>query len=86
MVSIFEIYALKEKAVYPKSEFLDKCLKILQEAEVNDIEWLELGAKAPTREVMMNILTKRTVLTNPLWKKTLMNGLGYSSINEMLGE
>lgn len=86
MSTIFEIYEMKEKAIYPKTEFRDECMRILQDAELNDEEWLKVGEKAPTKDVMMNILTKRTAFTNPLWKKALMSGLGYSNIKEMLGE
>lgn len=85
MMSIFELYESKEKAVYPKSDFIDECLRILQEAEIKDKEWLEVGEKAPTREVLKNVIVRRTALTNPLWKKTLMKGLGYKSIKEMMG-
>lgn len=85
-MTIFEVYEMKEKAIYPKTEFRDDCMKLLLEAEANDKEWLEVGEKAPTKDVLVNILTRRTALTNPLWKKTLMKGLGYNSITEMLGE
>lgn len=85
MKSIFEVYESKERAVYPKSDFINNCLKLLQDAEVNDEEWIEMGEKAPTREVLVNILTRRTALTNPLWKKTLKRGLGYRSISELTG-
>lgn len=85
MMSIFEIYEKKEKAIYPKSDFINSCLQMLQDAETNDEEWIELGEKAPTRDVLVNILIRRTAFTNPLWKKTLMKGLGYRSINELLG-
>ena len=85
MMSIFEVYESKQNAVYPKSDFINNCWKILQEAEVNDKEWIEMGEKAPTREVLVNILIRRTAFKNPLWKKALMKGLGYRSINELVG-
>lgn len=84
-MSIFEVYRLKESAVYPKLDFRDKCMKILQDAESNDEEWLMVGEKAPTTDVLINVLTGRTELKNPLWKKALMKGLGYKSINELMG-
>lgn len=84
-MTIFEIYNSKERAIYPKSDFINECWKLLQEAEAHDEEWKEVGEKAPTREVLVNILTRRTALTNPLWKKTLMKGLGYKNAQEMIG-
>lgn len=86
MMSMFEVYKLKEDAVYPKLDFRDKCMRILQEAEENDEEWLAANEKAPTHTVLNNILNRRTVLKNPLWKKALMKGLGYKSINELMGD
>lgn len=86
MMSIFEVYESKERAVYPKSEFINECWKILQESEERDEDWIEIGEKAPTREVLLNILMKRTALTNPLWKKALMKGLGYKSIKDLMGD
>ena len=85
MMSLFEIYRLKEDAIYPKADFREECLKILQEAERNDNEWIEAGEKAPTKDVMINILTGRTPLTNYLWKKALAKGLGFKSIKELMG-
>ena len=86
MMSIFEFYRMKEDVVHPKLEFRDECLRILQESEKNDAEWIEVCEKAPTREVLFNILSQRTKLKNPLWKKSLMRGLGYKSIQEMMGD
>lgn len=86
MMSIYEIYQSKEKAVYPKSDFVNMCLAVLQQEEETNKEWIEVGEKAPTREVMFNILTRRTAFANPLWKKSLMKALGYRSINELTGE
>lgn len=85
MKSMFEVYRSKEKAIYPKSDFIDECLSILQNDEKNDVEWIEAGEKAPTRQVMIDILVGRTKLTNYLWKKSLSRGLGYKSIQEMMG-
>lgn len=85
-MSMFEVYKTKEKAVYPKSDFINQCLAILQEEEQNNEVWIEAGEKAPTRQVMMDILVGRTKLTNLLWKKALMKGLGYKSINELMGD
>ena len=85
-MSIYEVYEKKEKAIYPKKDFISMCLQILQDEEINNKEWIEVGEKAPTRDVLMNILTRRTAFTNPLWKKALMRGLGYKSINELIGE
>lgn len=85
MMSMFEVYKSKEKAVYPKSDFIDQCLGILHNDENNNEEWIEAGQKAPTRQVMMDILIGRTKLTNYLWKKSLARGLGYKSIQEMMG-
>lgn len=86
MMSMFEIYRSKEKAIYPKSDFINKCLSILQNDERNDEEWIEAGEKAPTRQVMIDILVGRTKLTNYLWKKSLAKGLGYNSVKEMMGD
>lgn len=85
-MSMFEVYKAKANAVYPKLEYRDECLRILREAEQNDEEWIEVGEKAPTEMVMINILIERTPLTNPLWKKALAKGLGYKSVKEMMGD
>lgn len=85
MMSMFEVYRSKEKAIYPKSDFIDQCLCILNDDENNNKEWIEAGQKAPTRQVMIDILVGRTKLTNYLWKKSLSRGLGYKSIQEMMG-
>ena len=86
MMSIFEVYKLKERAVYPKSDFINQCICILQEEENNNDEWMEADVKAPSRQVMLDILVGRTKLTNPYWKKALMKGLGYRTINELMGD
>lgn len=85
-MSIFEIYELKENAIYPKSDFRDECYRILLDAEKNDDEWISAGEKAPTKDVLINILTKRTAFTNYLWKKALAKGLGFKNINELMGD
>lgn len=85
MMSIFEVYESKESRRYPKLEFRDECMRILKEAEKNDEDWIQSSQEAPTYDVLVNILTKRTELKNPLWKKALMKGLGYKSINELMG-
>ena len=85
MMSIFEVYESKESRKYPKLEFRDECMRILKEAEENDSEWLHVGQEAPTEDVLLNILTKRTELKNPLWIKALQKGLGYKNIKEMMG-
>ena len=84
MMSIFEIYASKEKAVYPKSDFINDCWLLLKEAEKSE-EWILAGEKAPSREVVVNILTGRTVLTNPLWKKVWIKGFGFKDAKELMG-
>lgn len=84
-MSMFEVYKAKANALYPKLEYRDECLRILNEAEQHDESWIEVGEKAPTETVMINILTGRTPLTNPLWKKALAKGLGYKSVKEMMG-
>ena len=86
MMSIFEVYKLKERAVYPKSDFINQCICILQEEESSNDEWMEADVKAPSRQVMLVILVGRTKLTNPYWKKALMKGLGYRTINELMGD
>lgn len=86
MMSMFEVYKAKANAVYPKLEYRDECLRILKEAEKTDKEWIEVGEKAPTEDMMINILIGRTQLKNPLWKKTLAKGLGYESVKEMMGD
>lgn len=85
MMSMFEVYKLKEKAVYPKSDFINLCLGILQDAEATNAEWIEAGVKAPTRQVVLDILGQRTKLTNPYWMQALKKGLGYKSVNELIG-
>lgn len=86
MMSIFEVYESKERAIYPKSDFIDNCLEILQKAEREDNDWIQTGEKAPSRQVIVDIFTRRTKLTNPLWKKALMIGLGYRNIQELMGD
>lgn len=86
MMSMFEVYKSKEKAIYPKSVFIDECLSILQNDESNDKEWIAVGEKAPSRQVMVDILVGRTKLTNFLWKKSLARGLGYKSVKELMGD
>lgn len=86
MMTIFEVYKSKEKAVYPKSDFIDLCLGILQDEEKHNDEWLEVGMKAPTRQVIIDTLNGRTKLTNPYWKKSLAKTLGYKSVKEMMGQ
>lgn len=85
MMSIFEVYETKENRRSPKLEFRDECMKILKDAEKNDEEWLAVNQEAPTESQLLNILVRRTELKNPLWKKALAKGLGYASVNEMMG-
>ena len=85
MMSIFEVYESKESRTYPKLEFRDECMRILKEAEASDEDWIAAGQEAPTEDVLINILVRRTDLKNPLWKKALMKGLGYKSIKELMG-
>ena len=85
MMSIFEVYASKESRSYPKLEFRDECMRICVDAEKNDEEWIAVGQKAPTGDVLLNILSGRTELKNPLWMKALQQGLGYKSVKEMMG-
>lgn len=86
MMSIFEVYRTKERAIYPKADFFNSCMSVLKDAEENDAEWIEVGEKAPTRDVLLNILNRRTAFTNSLWKKALMKKLGYKNIKEMMGD
>lgn len=85
-MSIFEIYESKESRKYPKLEFRDECMRILKEAEKTDSDWILVGQEAPTDDVLINILTKRTELKNPFWIKALQKGLGYNNIKEMMGD
>lgn len=86
MMSIYEVYETKQNAIYPKADFVNNCLEILKNAEINDKEWIEVGEKAPSRDVLVNIFIRRTAFKNPLWKKALMRGLGYRSISELVGD
>lgn len=86
MMSMFEVYEAKESRAYPRLEYRDECLNILRNEEKSNKKWIAIGQKAPTEEVMMNILSRRTKLTNPFWIEALMKGLGYKSINELMGD
>ena len=86
MMSMFEVYNSKEPRAYPRLEFRDRCLDILRDKERSSDKWIAVGQKAPTEEVMNNILSRRTKLTNPLWIEALMEGLGYNSVEELMGD
>lgn len=75
-MTIPQIYDSKEKAVYPKTEFVDSIHGILKMREEEDMEWTAVGLKAPTRDTVMNWVTGKTVPTNPLYLKALSVGLG----------
>lgn len=74
-MTIPQIYDSKEKAVYPKTEFVDSIHGILKMREEEDMEWTAVGLKAPTRDTVMNWVTGKTVPTNPLYLKALSVGL-----------
>lgn len=74
-MTIPQIYDSKEKAVYPKTEFVDSIHDILKMREEEDMEWTAVGLKAPTRDTIMNWVTGKTKPTNPLYLKALSIGL-----------
>lgn len=74
-MTIPEIYDSKQKAIYPKTEFVDAIFDILKMREDEDREWLQVGLKAPTRDTVMNWATGKTKPTNPLYLKALSVGL-----------
>lgn len=74
-MTIPQIYESKEKAVYPKTEFVDSIFEIMKGRESDDAEWLAVGLKAPTRDTVMNWCTGATKPSNPLYLKALSEGL-----------
>lgn len=70
-MTIPQIYESKEKAVYPKTEFVDFLHGALLKAEKEDAEWLEIELEAPTRAAVMTWVTGRSKPSNPLFLKTL---------------
>lgn len=74
-MTIPQIYESKERAVYPKTEFVDTIHDILKVREEEDKEWHAVGLKAPTRDTVMNWVTGKTVPANPLYLKALSVGL-----------
>lgn len=69
-MSIPLIYASKEKAIYPKTEFVDFIFDGLKSYEDTE-EWKSVSLKAPTRDTVMNWCTGATKPTNPLYLKAL---------------
>lgn len=74
-MTIPQIYDSKEKAVYPKTEFVDSILEMMKTREAEDPEWASVGLKAPTRDTVMNWCTGTTKPSNPLYLKALSIGL-----------
>lgn len=71
MMTLPQIYDMKPRAEYPKTEFVDMILSALQEHEMNDPSWQEVGLKAPTRDTIINWCTGKTKTTNPLYLRAL---------------
>ena len=74
-MTIPQIYDSKQKAVYPKTEFVDTLVEILKMRENEDMEWSQVGLKCPTRDTVMNWVTGKTKPTNPLYMRALSVGL-----------
>ena len=73
--SIYQIYESKPRAIATKSDFINECLAILVEREKNDPRWIALNHKAPSRDVVINYLTRRTPIKDALYKEALSEGL-----------
>lgn len=74
-MTIPQTYDSLQKAIYPKTEFVDTLVDILKMREDEDMEWSQVGLKAPTRDTVMNWVTGKTKPTNPLYLKALSVGL-----------
>lgn len=70
-MTIPQIYESKEKAIYPKTEFIDGMFAHLLCEEKKNEEWIAVALKAPTRDTVMNWCTGATKPNNPLYLKSL---------------
>lgn len=65
------IYESKEKAIYPKTEFVDGIYNCLQSQESESEEWIAVGKKAPTRDTVMNWCTGVSKPADPYYLMAL---------------
>lgn len=71
MMTLPQIYDMKPRAEYPKTEFVDMILNVFVQHEQDNPSWREVGLKAPTRDTIINWCTGKTKPTNPLYLRAL---------------
>lgn len=74
--SLKDYYKALPKDFSPKAHLIDTLHNILLEEEKTD-RWKELGEKAPTRYVVVNMITDRTLI-KPLYKEAWSKALNVS--------